>query len=169
MILNLLISFLNDTFKQIICDAVTLEVKEKITELEKEIQHSKTKVETLESAMENQAQYSRRNCLIIHGEAVKSDGKEDTDQTAIKIFSEKLGINMTKSNLDRSHRLRSLTANRPSPIIVNSLSYNLRNQVFQNTKKTKRLWSCNYRGSYTREKSLCQEINKASPTRFSAF
>ena len=126
----------NGTFKQIICNAVTLEEKEKITELEKEIQHSKTKVETLESAMENQAQYSRRNCLIIHGEAVKSDGNEDTDQTAIKILSEKLGSNMTKSNLDRSHRLRPLTGNRPSPIIVKFLSYNLRNQVFQNRKKT---------------------------------
>ena len=116
---------------------VTLVVKEKITELEKEIQHSKIKVETLQSAMVNQAQYSRRNCLIIHGEAVKSDSKEDTDQTAIKIFSEKLGINMTKSNLDRLHRLRSFTGNRPSLIIVKFLSYNLRNQVFQNRKKLK--------------------------------
>ena len=114
----------NDAFKQIICDAVALELKKKITELEKEIQHSQTKVETLKSVMEKQAQYLRRNCLITYKEAVKSDGNEDTDHTAIKIFSKKLGINMTKSNLDRSHRLRSLTGNRPSPIIVKFLSYN---------------------------------------------
>jgi len=84
----------NETFKQIICDAVTLELREEVTNLKKQIQFSEYKIENLESNIENQAQYSRRNCLIIHGQPVKVDGNEDTDQIAINIFNEKLVVNV---------------------------------------------------------------------------
>ena len=83
--------------------------------------------------MENQAQFLRRNCLLIRG--VVKNLNEDTVETAIQIFKDYLGVNVTKFCIDRSHRLRS--ANEKSTIIVKFLSYHLRTLVFQNKKKLK--------------------------------
>ena len=49
----------NETVKQIVCDAVSLEVKEKIESLENEIRLSKSRNELLEAKLEKQSQYSR--------------------------------------------------------------------------------------------------------------
>jgi len=75
--------------------------------LKKQIQFSESKIENMESNIENQAQYSGQNCLIILRQPVKVDGNEDTDQIAINILNEKLKVNVTKSDLNRSHRLRT--------------------------------------------------------------
>ena len=123
----------NNIFKQIICDAVSLDLQEKMAKLKDEIWLQNEKIKTLEVGLENQAQYSRRNCLLIHGVVKKLN--EDTDETAIQIFNDYLGVKVTKSCIDRSHRLRS--ANEKSPIIEKFLSYNLRNLVFLNKKKLK--------------------------------
>ena len=90
----------NNTFKQIICDAVSLDLQEKITKLKDKIWLQNEKIKTLEESFENQAQYSRRNCLLIHGIVKKLN--ENTDETAIQIFKDYLGVNVTKSCIDRS-------------------------------------------------------------------
>jgi len=123
----------NDTFKQIICDTVSLELKKEITDLKKEIKESEKKRQNLEIKLEAQAQYSRRNCLIIHGKSMESN--EDTDKIAVDIFNKNLGVKITKEDIDRSHRLK--TKNSIKPIIVKFVSYNSRNLVFQNKKKLK--------------------------------
>ena len=123
----------NNTFKQIICDAVSLGLHEKMTKLKDKFWLPNEKIKTLEVSLENQAQYSRRNCLLILSVVKKLN--EDTNETAIQIFKDYLGVNVTKSCIDRSHRLRS--ANEKSPIIVKLLSCNLRNLVFQNQTNLK--------------------------------
>ena len=125
----------NNTFEQIICDDVSLDLQERMTKLQDKISLQNEKIKTLEVSLENQAQHSRRNCLLIHGAVKKLN--EDTDETAIQIFKDCLGVDVTKVCIDRSHRLGS--ANEKSPIIVKFLSYNLRNLVFQNKKKLKDL------------------------------
>ena len=50
----------NETFKQIICDSISFELKDKIELVEKEKEELKCELEELQ-------QYSRRNCLLIHG------------------------------------------------------------------------------------------------------
>ena len=59
-------------FKQIICDAVALDIHEKMTKLKDKIWLQNEKIKFLEVSSENQAQYSRRNCLPIHGVVKKN-------------------------------------------------------------------------------------------------
>ena len=125
----------NNTFKQIICDAVSLDLQEKMTKMKDKIWLQNEKIKTLEVSLENQVQYSRRNCLLIRGVVKKMN--KDTNETAIQIFKDYLVVNVTKSCIGTSHRLKS--ANEKSPIIVKFLSYNLRNLVFLNKKKLKDL------------------------------
>ena len=49
-----------------------------------------------------QEQYSRRNCLLLHG---IPETELDTDAAVMSVCSEKLGVQLTKSSIDRSHRL----------------------------------------------------------------
>ena len=48
-------------------------------------------------------QYSRRNCLLVHG--LKKDKNESTDDLVLNLFNEKLGVAVDNSMIDRSHRL----------------------------------------------------------------
>ena len=123
----------NEIFRQLICDAISLEMREEITSLRNEMQETKIKYEMLEAKLEKQAQYSRRNCLIIYGKPIEE--KEDTDKIVVDLISNKLGVLITKSHLDRSHRLRS--SNLINPIIVKFISYNIRNLIYQNKRKLK--------------------------------
>ena len=57
----------NETFKQIICDSLSIEMKDEIQQLKKEISTIEKQNDDLEIQIESQQQYSRRNCLLIHG------------------------------------------------------------------------------------------------------
>ena len=50
-------------------------------------------------------QYSRRNCLLIHG--VKENEKEDTDEVVIEIFINEMEEKVSVNDIDRSHQLRT--------------------------------------------------------------
>ena len=49
-----------------------------------------------------QEQYSRRNCLLLHG---VPETQVDTDNAVLSVTNEKLGLNLTRDCIDRSHRL----------------------------------------------------------------
>ena len=123
----------------------------KIDELETEIKNKNEKVlllenrvEILEEEKESQGkeiddleQYSRRNCLLLHG--VVETNAECTDDIIIKTCAEELGIDVKQEDLDRSHRLGKVKRNdnKPRPIIVKFARYAVRNKVFSNKKKLK--------------------------------
>ena len=121
----------NESFKQIVCDSLSLELNNKLGKMEKEIDSINKKNEKLEILLESQEQYSRRNCLLIHG--LPSEYKEDTDQIAINFFQTYLGIDVTRRDLDRSHRL----GKQNSPIIVKFVNHNLKAMVFSCKRKLK--------------------------------
>lgn len=124
----------NDTFRQIVCDSLSLEVNENMQKLEKEIEDEKVKTSTLESQLEELAQYSRRNCIVLHGLPLQTkETKEDTDQLVIDTIKNKMGIRFSKHDLDRSHRLPTPK----QPIIVKFLSHNLKSLVYNSKKKLK--------------------------------
>ena len=52
--------------------------------------------------MERQEQYSRRNCILIHGLKEKMD--ESTDRV-LKLFREELNEDVLLADLDRTHRI----------------------------------------------------------------
>ena len=55
--------------------------------------------------MDDLEQYSRQNCLVLHG--VNESNNENTNEIIISHynFSEELGVEIKEDDLDRSHRL----------------------------------------------------------------
>lgn len=92
-------------------------------------------------------QYSRRNCLLVHGVAEPQAGtrsRENTDDVVLDVFNNKLGLNLDGTDLDRSHRIGrrspqsgSSEPNKPRPVIVKFVSYNVRAEVFRSKRKLK--------------------------------
>ena len=94
-----------------------------------------------------QEQYSRRNCLLLHG---IPETELDTDAAVMSVCSEKLGVQLTKASIDRSHRLgyrpntsrdnrpRSSTGrDKPRPITIKLTSYDTRRTIFAAKRKLK--------------------------------
>ena len=128
-------------------DALSKKIDELETEIknkDEKIQLLENRVEILEKEKESQGkeiddleQYSRRNCLLLHG--VVETNAECTDDIIIKTCAEELGIDVKQEDLDRSHRLGKVKRNdnKPRPIIVKFARYAVRNKVFSNKKKLK--------------------------------
>ena len=78
-----------------------------------------------------QEQYSRRNCLLLHG---VPEAQVDTDSAVLSVANERLGLNLTRDCIGRSHRLgqaaQSTSNGKPRPIIVKLTSYDTRRQIF---------------------------------------
>ena len=53
--------------------------------------------------MERQKQYSRRNCILIHG--LKEEKNESTDDRVLKLFREELNEDVLLADLDRTDRI----------------------------------------------------------------
>ena len=57
----------------------------------------------LEEQIDNMEQYSRKQCLIFMG--IKEEREENTDQVILEFCKDNLGITISESQLDRSHRI----------------------------------------------------------------
>ena len=75
--------------------------EKEITKLKSVIDTQQNTLDTVERAVNNQEQYSRRNCLRFHGVS-ESEG-EDTDALICQIAKEKLNVPLTKDDIERSH------------------------------------------------------------------
>ena len=71
--------------------------------LQSELKNSNIKVEDFEKKIERQEQYSRRNCIIIHG--LKEEKNESTNDKVVKLFREELNEDVLSEDLDRTHRI----------------------------------------------------------------
>ena len=82
-------------------------------------------MEKLEKLQDKQEQYSKRNCLLIHGNA---EGKEEiTDAVIINTLNEKLNLDITLRDIERTHRIGKLKKTRGKTPIQR-----YRNRVFRN-------------------------------------
>lgn len=123
----------------------------KIQELEKYVQfldasfeeQKQINEETKENFHKNfefcdaQEQYSRRNCLVMHG--IPETEKEDTDSVVIDAVKTNLNVTLAKSDIDRSHRIgqKNNSSKRPRALIVKFSRYNVRASVFREKRKLK--------------------------------
>lgn len=145
--------------RQEIYDSVTFDLgdsEDRVKSLEERNNDLELSVTNLIDEIDNLQQYSRRNCILIHGikelEELKDTDelsvkdadavalREDTDELVLKVFREKLllhGIEAT--DLDRTHRVgkKSKVNKKPRPIIVKFARYNIRNEVFRSKRKLK--------------------------------
>lgn len=97
-------------------------------------------IRKLQSSLNNQEQYSRRNCLRIFGVAETDD--ENTDAIVCRIANHNLGVELRCDDIDRSHRVGRRTPphqgpSKPRAIIVKMTSYRHRQRLITNRKKLK--------------------------------
>ena len=60
-------------------------------------------IEELENKIDRQEQYSRGNCILIHG--IPENKEENTAQEAIDLINDNLDIKIEEIIVDRSHRI----------------------------------------------------------------
>ena len=129
------IKFINEKFEEYEVDRKKKE--KEIAELKEDLTSLKEKFFQVDKTLDRQEQYSRRNCLLVHG--LEEKNNEDTDQEIINITKNDLAEEITIHDIDRTHRLgkRKLDNNVPRPIIVKFTRYNVRNRIFKTEKKLK--------------------------------
>ena len=72
----------------------------------------------------------------MHGKAETND--ENTDDLVLKAINEKLDVEITENEIDRSHRIgRKKDGQKPRPIIVKLTRYNTRKKVFASKRTLK--------------------------------
>lgn len=114
------------------------EFNNKFLVLFREVMEGLTKVE---ERLDEVEQYSRRNCLLIHG--VEEKDGEDILQKVLVIFKEKIKVDVQEHHIDRLHRIgkprnmADIIKRGHRPIIVKFVSYVQRNLVFSNKKNLK--------------------------------
>ena len=121
-------------------DELERERKEKdqlINSLQIEVSFLKDDVKNLEKKADDQKQYSRKNCLLIH--VLNETKTEDTDEMVLDVINNKLNIEMSQISIDRSHRCgkRNGRGQKPRAIIVKFTRYKDRNHIFRNKKLLK--------------------------------
>ena len=86
---------------------------------------------------DQQEQYSRRNCLLIH--SGEENSNEDTDKFVLNIINNHLEIDLTKIATDRTHRIGDPKKKKKNfrPIIVKFVRYYDRKQVFSKNRHLK--------------------------------
>ena len=90
----------------------------------------------MDSVIDRQEQYSRRNCLLLHG--IEEESNENTDQCVIEVLCKTMGETISIQDIDWTHRLPGKKPNGKSrPVIVKFVHYNTRNLIFKNKKKLK--------------------------------
>ena len=95
------------------------------------------KVDDLSEVVEKQEQYSRRNCLLLHG--IHEKKQENTDELCIKAINDNLDLDINNRDIDRTHHIGNPrnTDEKPRPIIIKLVRYNDKKKIFDSKKKLK--------------------------------
>ena len=102
--------------------------EEIINNLKEEVSTLKGRVETLEKESNDQEQYLRRNCILVHG--LEENKDKITDDLVASFIKDKMDI-------DRSYQIGKPNPRKIRPIIVKFVRYNDQRKVFSNKKKLK--------------------------------
>ena len=84
-------------------DEYEKEKEETIKNLEGKVNNLTETVVKLVKQVDNQEQYSRRNCLLVHG--LPESTLENTDDLVITMFKNEMDIEMFSDGIGRSHRI----------------------------------------------------------------
>ena len=113
-----------------------LEKEKIIKNLKEEVTYLRGKVDDITAETDRQEQYSRRNCLLIHG--LPESKNENTDLLAMEVIETKMDIKITDNDIDRTHRIGKPKSNGKSkPVIIKFVRYNDRKKIFSSKKLLK--------------------------------
>lgn len=126
---------------QDVYDAMSMDLavirKEQDT-IKKNVEEIQEKLKNLQTSLDDQEQYSRRECLRFYG--VPEKESEKTDDVIRDISSSLLEVTLTENDIARSHRITPRGGRReeqPNPIIVRFSTYNVRQRVYEAKTKLK--------------------------------
>ena len=116
---------------------------ERVRELESENEKLKVELSNIKHVADCNEQKSRNINLLIHG--VEETEDEDTDQLCLDVIKNSVGIDITLTDIERTHRIgvkkkQTVTRNTKAkhrPIIVRFASMRTRMNVFRNKKGLK--------------------------------
>lgn len=131
--------------KQEVYTSVSVDVsttQEDIGKLQAEVKQLKSTNTRLANQLDDNQQYSRRNCLILHG--LPEARGENTNEVSLEHINKYLNLNLKSDQIDRSHRLGKRHTNLSSagkpkhrPIIMKFISYQHRAAVFREKRHLK--------------------------------
>ena len=130
--MNSAITFINKKFAEF---EKEIKNNEEIKSLRKENSYLTKRLEEMDAILDRKEQYSRRNCLLIHG--VDEVEGEDTNELSTKVMKEHMNQKIKPEDIDRSHRLgnpKKYIKAKPQPIIMKYVRYNTRNIIYRNKK-----------------------------------
>ena len=127
--------FISDKFKEY--EEGRAKMNEIIGNLQSGVRTLSSKVSKPKKQADQQEQYSRRNCLLVHG--IKEVRGKATDDIIIETISQNLDIDIAPHNIKRSHRSSQSRqpGEKPHPVIVKFVRCNDRTKIFRNKKKLK--------------------------------
>ena len=94
-----------DAIKHNVYDACALDeqkISTAVESLERQVSHLDNDNKALREELDTMEQYSRRNCLGVHG---IPETKEHTGEAVLQVFNDQLNVRVTPHCIDRSHRL----------------------------------------------------------------
>lgn len=108
-----------------------------INDLTSNVAQLSEQVKKLTLLNDQQEQYSRRNCLLVHG--IEENKHEKTDDLVIETLKSNLEIDISTNDIDRTHRIGKPrgSGEKPRPIIVKLTRYNVRSKIYGSKKKLK--------------------------------
>ena len=99
--MNKTINFINEKFEEFEKDLKKEEKKIKF--LEKENNYLNKRLDEMDAVVDRQEQYSRRNCLLVHG--IVEETVEDTDEKIINKLQQSMDGTIKPEDIDKSHLL----------------------------------------------------------------
>ena len=84
----------------------------------------------MDAVVDGQEQYSRRNCLLVHGTVEET--VEDIDEKITNTLQQSMDETIKPEGIDILHRLgkpKSSKNSKPRPMIVKFSRYNTRNRI----------------------------------------
>ena len=90
-------------------------MKKNTKDLKEEVTYLKGKVDDITAETDRQEQYSRRNCLLIHG--TPENKNENADALAMGLIDTKMDIKITQNDIGRTHRIGK-------PVIIKFVRHN---------------------------------------------
>lgn len=132
---------IRNDLRAIVKSAVSEAIDEKLDHLKSENDRLtrenvdlKKRVSKLETAMDETEQYSRRNSLRIS--KIPESQDENTDHIVLKV-AETVGVNISPSDIDRSHRVGKYGNNLTRDILVKFGTYRARERLIKSRKHLK--------------------------------
>ena len=107
---------------------------EMLADLRECLQDTITRQEKIERRQDEAEQYSRRNCVRIHG--IPETDDENTDNIIVKLCGE-IGADIFQDNIDRSHRVGRRSEKYDRPILCKFTSHKSKLSLLRRKKKLK--------------------------------